>query len=206
MILPNPPDIKIEVLEKEELGKDGFLYVTRNKAVFTYPNGKKSAPFTADTVGRRKLNAVAIVPFKRFKSITTVYLRSAIRPALALSENEGDGNLWEIPAGLIEDNEESRETAQRELFEELGFNVPMGNIMQLGPATYPTVGICGETVEFFAANLDHIAQLPPTLDGSPMEEGGMIYELTLEEALGAIRNGEIMDSKTEIGIRRLAEL
>lgn len=232
-MLPNPPNIKIEVLENEELGGDGFLYVNRSKVIFHYPNKESSKAFTVDSVGRRKKNAVAIVPFRVLDPNaglkgTIIYLRSAIRPAIALAcDAESDssdfmeavevvektdenkiypyGNLWEIPAGLVEKDEIPVDTAQRELFEELGFDVEMHQIKQLGKHSFPTVGICGETLSFYSANVSNLAQVVPTLDGSPMEEGAAIYSITLEEALEAVQRGLIEDMKTELGIRRLID-
>jgi ADP-ribose pyrophosphatase len=44
------------------------------------------------------------------------------------------------------------------------------------------------------------------LDGSVLEQLGAVIDVSLRDALAACRNGEIEDAKTEIGLRRLAEI
>lgn len=209
--LPKPPQIGIEVLEETTHGGEGFLFVKRNKVNFHFPS-KKTKSYTVDVAERKRLHAVAVVPYRHIDDQTLIYLRSAIRPAIAIQEDtietgaiSYDGNLWEIPAGLIESNEDAHITAQRELMEEMGFDLPNHRISRLGYASHSAVGICGETISFFAANVANIGQTIPSLDGSPMEEGAAIYAITADDAMNAILSGEITDMKTELGIRRFLE-
>jgi ADP-ribose pyrophosphatase len=45
----------------------------------------------------------------------------------------------------------------------------------------------------------------PSLDGSALERFGEVRALALDEALELCRNGTLMDGKTELALRRLAE-
>lgn len=213
-MLPSPPNIAIEELEKEEIGK-GFLSLIRRKVIFHYDNFNKSKPCVVDTIARKNRNAVAIVPFIRCDGKFMIYLRSAIRPAVAenvLIHEEGfqwdydltnAGNLWELPAGLIEHPETPAECASRELKEELGFEIDSENFVQLGHGTYPAVGLCGEKIHFYSVDLTNQAQSLPMGDDSPMEAGAKITLASLEDLQTDMH--EILDTKTELGLLRFSK-
>jgi ADP-ribose pyrophosphatase len=97
--------------------------------------------------------------------------------------------LLELPAGKIDPGETIETTAERELLEETGFVA--SEWRHLG-VMHPCVGYSDERIEIFLArgltrhsrqNLDH-------------EEFLDVLELKLEEAVTAVRNGEITDAKT----------
>ena len=67
-------------------------------------------------------------------------------------------------------------------------------------------GFCAERQFFFEVEVDPAARSEPSLDGSALERGGAIVALPLALALERCRSGDIADSKTELGLRRLAEL
>ena len=46
----------------------------------------------------------------------------------------------------------------------------------------------------------------PDGDGSPLEAAATIIDVSLADALAACREGDIRDAKTEIALRRLADL
>jgi len=46
----------------------------------------------------------------------------------------------------------------------------------------------------------------PPEDGSPLERLALVSAIALDEALGLARRGAIEDEKTEIALRRLAEI
>lgn len=98
--------------------------------------------------------------------------------------------LLEFPAGKIDPGESIETTAERELLEETGFVA--GEWRYLG-VMHPCVGYSNERIEIFYARgltrhsggqqLDH-------------EEFLDVLELTLEEAVAAVRTGAITDAKT----------
>jgi ADP-ribose pyrophosphatase len=135
-------------------------------------------------------------------------LRSALRPPAAhrAEEPKHDGVLWELPAGLIEPGEQPAACAARELFEELGFVASPDAMRPLGPWTFPAPGVIGERLLYFAVEVHPSAREKPAGDGSPLEDAAVIVAVPLEEALHHCATGAILDQKTELGLRRLAEI
>jgi ADP-ribose pyrophosphatase len=173
-----------------------------------YPDGQVSAPFPYDMAVRKALDAVVIVAHFVEGGVRQVYLRSAVRPPCAFRTvpPEHDGLLWELPAGLVEPGEEPVGCAVRELGEELGFVSKIGDMRPLGHWTFPAPGIIGERHLFFTVQVDPNARGRPTEDGSALEREAAILALPLEQALSFCRDGSIIDAKTELGLRRLAEV
>lgn len=214
--LPPLPRVVL-VVEKDARDTAGYLRMRRSELRARFPNGVTSEPFAYDTVERQALDAVVIVPhFRDAAGRLCVVLRSAIRPPLALREEERvstdaePGMMWEVPAGLIERDESGEEgrrrCASRELFEETGARVEPSRIEALGPSTFPSPGVIGERHFYFHAEIDPDAMEAPSEDGSVLERDALLVALPVERALELVRSGEIEDAKTEIALRRLAEL
>jgi ADP-ribose pyrophosphatase len=111
---------------------------------------------------------------------------------------------------LVEPDERSeaglRRCAARELYEETGAEVAPEALFPLGPSTFPSPGVIGERHFYFHAEIDAMALVPPVEDGSVLERQAALVTVTIEDALMLVRAGEIEDAKTEIALRRLAEL
>ena len=147
-----------------------------------------------------------------------VVLRSALRPPPVLrppsarqeGEEDATGEFWEVPAGLVEADERSpeglRRAAQRELFEETGYDAPLDAILPLGPAMYPVPAVIAERHYYFHVAVDGIPRGEPALDGTVLEQAAKIVIVSLDDALAACRAGEIEDEKTELALYRLREL
>jgi ADP-ribose pyrophosphatase len=84
--------------------------------------------------------------------------------------------------------------------------VPEHALAPLGEWTFPAPGFIGEVHHFFHVEVDPSTRHEPGGDGSPLEDGAIIVDVPLEEALAACRSGLVRDAKTEIALRRLAEL
>lgn len=213
------PDIGLELLEDVSPPETpGFLRLLRRRFRARYPDGTYSASFVYDEVDRPAIDAVVIAAHYRTEDGTPwVYLRSALRPPLVFRDRrrspvpseDPEGSIWELPAGLVEIGEQTREglgqSAKRELEEELGFSVSVSAIVALGPGLFPCAGVIGEKHFFFEVEVDPQTRREPGLDGSALEHGGVVAEVRLEEALAMCRDGRILDGKTEIGLRRLRE-
>jgi len=213
------PKIQLELLEDlSPPDQQGFLRLVRHRYRVTYPDGTQSVPFTYDAVDRKAIDAVVIAAhFVAADGTPRVFLRSAFRPPLTLRDPRHsplpheacDGGLWELPAGLVEPSEQSPagvvRAAQRELLEELGFEVKVSALAPLGPSTFPAPGFVAERHFFFEVRVDPQARREPELDGSPLEHFGSVIELPLREALELCRTGAIEDAKTELALRRLLE-
>jgi ADP-ribose pyrophosphatase len=106
--------------------------------------------------------------------------------------------LLEIPAGTLEPYEPPRETARRELAEEVG--LAAGTWVD-GPRFYTAPGFCSELMHLFLAT-----DLAPATDEASTDEDEQLEPswMTLPEALAAIDDGQIMDAKTLAGVSWLA--
>jgi len=213
------PRIELEVLEELSAAEPGFLRIVRRRYRARYPDGTVSAPFAYDLVDRRAIDAVVLVAhFLDEHGVRQVFLRSAVRPPVAARDpkrspyperDPNHGFLWELPAGLIEPNEQSPagllRSAQRELAEELGFEVPVSRFHELGASVFPVPAMIAERLYFFEVKVDPDSRGEPTLDGSALEHFGKVVALPVNEALELCRSGQLMDGKTELALRRLVE-
>ncbi|MRG94767.1 NUDIX hydrolase [Polyangium spumosum] len=219
MPLPQKPRILLAQEQDAEPSSPAFLRVQRVMLRASFPDGERSEPFSYDIVLRDRLDAVVIAAhFRDERGVRNVYLRSCVRPPVALRnrntspipERDDLGNLWELPAGLVEVDEQSPEglllCATRELHEELGFEVDPRSLLPLGPSSFPAPGMVGERHFFFHVVVDPSRRVTPTEDGSVLERKATIAALPLDEALALARQGLLEDEKTELALRRLAEL
>jgi ADP-ribose pyrophosphatase len=215
-----PPQIRLELVEDLSPHDDaGFLRLRRRRLRALYPDGSRSEPFIYDEVDRKALDAVVMAAhYADAEGARWVYLRSALRPPLVLRERnrspvpelDPESSIWELPAGLVEAGETElagvRRAAARELEEELGFQVAEAALVELGPSTFPAPGVIAERHFYFAVEVDPQQQRAPSLDGSALEHAGEVIAIRLAEALALCRDGEIVDAKTELALRRLQEL
>lgn len=100
--------------------------------------------------------------------------------------------LYEIPAGKLEINEEPRQTAVRELKEETGYTA---NKLTYLYEFYTTPGYCNEKIYLFLGE--------ELVEGEAVPDSGEFIEsvkIHIDDLLKMIDRGEIIDSKTIIGI------
>jgi ADP-ribose pyrophosphatase len=209
----------LEIVAHEELGQGGFLVLQRHRLRNVYDDGSRSAEYPVDHVDRpRGLDAVAVVLWRRGARGVEVLIRGQLRPSLQLGRARAhlavpDGPLPlfnpEIVAGLIE-REDAGEEGLRgrcvaEIHEEAGYTVAPGELVRLGAGTFPASGVIPERHHYFAVDIG--AREPATADGdgSPLEDSHERRWLGLDEAIAACLAGDIVDSKTEIALRRLRD-
>jgi ADP-ribose pyrophosphatase len=218
---PPLPAIELEVTEDYTARSkcdEGYLRIKRRKLIARYNNGEKSVPFDYDVVGRWNQDAVAILLHSMRNGVRHVILRSALRPPLSLRDDllQGAvrypngverGELWEIPAGIVEENERTPEgliaCAVRETEEEVGLKIAPSDVRALGGVMFPSAGIVGECVFLFEAEVDAGSRGEPEGDG-PLERGARVIEVPLDKAIAWCNAGELPDAKTELSLRRLA--
>jgi len=205
--LPEAPKVELETIRETRIGEGGFLAVRRVELVVVQ-DGARSPEFTYDIIDRHALDACVMAAHHVDEGRVWVWLRSSVRPPVGLRSQEVGSSavLWELPAGLIEPGENARAAAARELAEELGFDVPESALAELGPSGFPAPGCIGEVHHFFHVEIDPRTRTEPDGDGSPVEAGARVIAIPLEEALAACRRGELRDEKTELALRRLAEV
>ena len=76
----------------------------------------------------------------------------------------------------------------------------------LGEWTFPLPGVIAERNVFYAIEVDPRTRRIPTEDGSALEREAAICVIPLLEALQHCRTGAIRDAKTELALRRMAEV
>lgn len=220
MELPElPKHVLALVEERPSLDRPGFLGLRRVILEVAYADGTRSEPFEYDTIARSRLDAVIIAAhYRGAEGRREVILRSCLRPPLALRSREASpvaerdtlGGLWELPAGLVEDDERTpeglRRCAARELLEEVGIEVSPDAIKPLGPSGFPAPGVIGERHFFFHVEIDPAQIRVPLEDGSALERHARLAAVSLDEALALTRSGVLEDEKTELALRRLAEI
>ena len=106
--------------------------------------------------------------------------------------------LWELPAGKLEKDENPFEAAKRELNEECGLTAD--EYISLGEL-YPTVGYDTEVIYTWIARGLHSAQM--NLDGDEFLTPERVPQ---EKAYQMVLSGEICDAKTVAGILKLKAL
>ena len=106
--------------------------------------------------------------------------------------------IWEIPAGLMENNEAPLTTAKRELREEAGLEA--GRWQSLG-SILPAPGFCNEEIFLYEARGITFVGSSPDID-----EQFEIHWKPLAEAINMASNGQISDSKTIAALFRANQM
>ena len=123
-----------------------------------------------------------------------------------------DGNLYfveqfrypyseivtELPAGKLEKGEDPSEAGIRELREETGASAE--KILSLG-TLYPSPGYCGEIIHLYLATGLSFGKQDPDDD-----EFLEIKKIHISKAVEMVMNGELPDSKTQVGVLKIARL
>ena len=106
--------------------------------------------------------------------------------------------LWELPAGKLEQGEDPFEAAKRELGEECGLTAD--NYISLGQF-FPTVGYDTEVIYTWVATGLHKTQMHLDADEFLTPD-----RVPLDKAYEMVMSGEIRDGKTIAGILKLKAL
>ena len=203
----------------ERVGDGGFLAIRRLRLRNQRADGSTSAQYVCDAVLRPfGQDAVVVAVFARTPRGVEVLVRHGLRPALTLGRDPQRAPMPEQPpglfctelvAGVIEEADHGevglRARAAHEVHEEAGFLVDQDAVVLLGAGMFPSPGMLVEKFYFTAVEVDPAQQQPLLGDGSPMEEGARTTWLLLEDAIAACRAGQLVDLKTELGLRRLRE-
>ena len=168
-------------LSSEEIFNGRVIRVTYDKVLLE--NGNTS---TREVVHHH--GGACILPVDENENITMV---RQYRYALA-------EEMWELPAGKLEKDEDPFEAAKRELAEECGLTAD--HFVDLG-VVYPTVGYDSEKIYLWAATGLH--NVNQHLDEDEFLD---VVKMPLDEALRLVMDGTIKDSKTQIGILKYAML
>lgn len=102
-------------------------------------------------------------------------------------------SIIELPAGKIDPGESILDTATRELLEETGHQAAEWRYLGV---MHPCVGYSDERIEIFLAR-GLCLEAAPKLDSGEFLD---LLKLSLDDALAAVRSGEITDAKTITGL------
>ena len=107
-----------------------------------------------------------------------------------------DRELWQLPAGSLDEGESAERAAARECEEEIGL-VP--HSLRRVRGLYPTPGYCDEEMIFF--QVSDLRPPPPDSPHKPDEDEDIHAQaFTIEEARAMVGRGEIVDLKTAYGL------
>ena len=102
------------------------------------------------------------------------------------------GEIWEIPAGTLEEGESPEATAERELAEEAGLRAARWTSLV---TVYTTPGFCDEEMRVFLA--EGLTEASGERDA---DELFGLARVPLTDALAWCASGEIRDAKTIVGL------
>lgn len=164
-----------KILNSEIVFKGKVLSVKKDE--ITLPNEK-----TAFREVVLRGDATAVVPIDKDGNI--ILIKQYRHPALK--------EMLEIPAGMLEEGENPEICAIRELEEETSFKAK--KLIHL-TTMYPAVGFCTEKIYIYLAK--DLTQGNFNFDE---DEFITVEKYSLEDAINLIYSGEIIDSKTIVGI------
>lgn len=101
-------------------------------------------------------------------------------------------DLWEVPAGMLEGDEDPREAALRELREETGYRAER---MQFLWSVYTTPGFCTERLHVFVA--DGLSPGEQEPDDNEQIEARVF---AVDEAWEMVESDRLRDAKSQVAI------
>lgn len=136
--------------------------------------------------------AAAVLPYDPRRK--TVMLGRVVRAPVLLEGGEGEesGELWEAPAGMM-DEDDAAETVRREAMEEAGLRL---DELEHVATTWSTPGVCTERIALFPAPYTESDRVAEGGGLAGENEGITVAELPLEIFWAMAERGEITDLKT----------
>ncbi len=142
-----------------------------------YPNGNRSQVEIVEHGG-----GVSVIAQPE---PSTIVLVKQFRPAIGRE-------LWEVPAGKLDGDEDPQGAAERELREETGYRC---RSMRRLWTFYPAPGFCSELLHLFVAE-----GLEPGAPEPEDDEQLEVRVFELDEVWSMIERDEIPDAKTQIAV------
>jgi nudix-type nucleoside diphosphatase (YffH/AdpP family) len=178
--------VKSEILSSEIIFHE-FLKVEKTSVIWEkFEGGMGNA---ATRYVARRGDSVGIVPVCR-ESGNIILIKQFRLPAV---RGQNDGYLWEIPAGMVDGNESTAQTAARELFEEIGLRA---KAVEPLISFFLSPGLLDEKIHLFYALLEKCESLRD-VGGNPEEQENLLIRgFKPEHLVSMIERGEIVDAKT----------
>jgi len=187
--------MNVEMKEEKPAYQDYFKIVA-GRLRFEKFNGEMSAEVRRLCLDRG--DAVAVVLFNRRKN--RLILIEQFRYPVYYALKGKDGWTCELPAGVIEPGETPEEVAEREVMEEVGYQVK--HLERLA-CIYPSPGVISERIYIYYAET-----------GKQINQGGglaseqediRVLELPVKKVYEMVEQGRIEDAKTLIGLMQAKE-
>lgn len=144
------------------------------------PNGKESKREVVEHPG-----AVAVIA--KTDDDKYLFVRQFRKPL--------EKTIVEIPAGKLEKNEDPKETAKRELYEETGY---IAETLKHVISFYTSPGFANEIIHLYEAS--NLKKGKPQTEADEFVD---VLKLSLEEAEQLVKTQEIIDAKTLYAIQYL---
>jgi ADP-ribose pyrophosphatase len=180
---------KVTIIQEKEVFNDHYK-IFEVELTYEKFNGQLS-PVSRKLVFERGNSTAAVIFNKTTQRL--LFINQFRLPAY----KRGEGWIIEIVAGVIDANESSENAIIREIEEEIGYQVEKPAFIT---SFFASPGGSTEKVDLFYVEVTSDQQL---FKGGGLESEGediQLIELTLTEALEKIKNQEINDAKTIIGI------
>jgi ADP-ribose pyrophosphatase len=193
---------------------EGFLHVRRLRVRNVRGDGSRSPTYRVDVIDRPRLDAVAVLVWRRGDAGLEFLTRQNLRPAAYFRKDkvpnvpDGRTHLFceEIVAGLLEASDAGEEglrlRAREEVREEAGYVVEPARVQLLGAPFFVAPGIISEKIFLTAVEVTGLLHQMAEGDGTPLEEGGALAWRSTLSLQKAIADGVIQDAKTELALGR----
>lgn len=181
---------KFSILKRDTLIKD-FFHVEKLQLTHEKFDGTESE--VLDRFVLYRPDAVAAVVHER--DTDRIYFVRQFR--VGMIEKEEYPWSLELPAGLVDKGESPEEALIREVMEETGFR--LGDI-QLIHTFYPSPGILSERIFLFYAPVNSKDRIEKGGGSSNEGEDLQIVHYNRSQIGEHLRNGEITDAKTLLGL------
>ncbi len=187
--------MKKVIIEDKKYVFKGFFKLEEVRLSFEKFNGEMSRTVTRLSLERGDAVAVLIHNTTTGKLIFTNQFRYS-------AYKNGEGWILEILAGMVGKDEDPIMAAKREIMEEIGLEV--SNLEHIS-TFYTTPGGSSERIHLYYSEVSGEKAKYSSFGGLISEDEDIkAEEMTLEEALQKVKEGEIMDAKTIVGIYWLA--
>jgi ADP-ribose pyrophosphatase len=186
-------DRTVNIIERHEIFRRFVFRIDEIKLRHERYDGSMSAEITRLVLNRGDSVAMLLHDGANQTILMCEQFRA---PTLA----KGPGWLMELPAGMIDGDEDPAESARREAVEETGYSPR--SLVKIG-CVYLSPGGSSERIHIFYAEVSLADKI--AAGGGLLEEGEDIRLILMPaaEAIAKAKNGEIEDAKTLLAIQWL---
>lgn len=181
----------------EERAYDGYLKIDKASIEETSESGES---IIYDRFKLTRPNAVAVIIYN-IDEDTVVLVKQHRYPI----HGKATGDIYEIVAGKMDEGEDPKQTAIREVEEEVGYRIKEEKLLYKS-SFFASPGYSSEIVHLYAASVTNEDRISDGggLDGE--HENIDIHHIPVSEFFNMFVRGEIIDAKSIIGANALWHL